>query len=1046
MPRPSGVLLCFVCVALVMLAPSPALRAAGPSARHVLDETGVGAGVVVHVGAADESLGAGIAKAGEFVVLIVVDDDAAGGEMRRRLSAEGLLGRVSVAVVREKRVPLVTNCAALLVAKDGALDIGREELLRVVRPGGVAYLETGGQWKATLKPRPAEMDDWPQYFHDGAATDYSQDTLVGPARGLQWQTGDHDLHGAKMGYRSVGGVVVKIEGEGDVVARDGFSGSPLWRRSDLKVQNRYAFLVDEHRVYLHSGEPGWTRIQAQMIALDLRSGETLLKYDQGYRVEYADDERGHRKPVDQSHEDLIARVSDGVLVQAARGGLWALDAATGKRLWHERVSQQGRRWMHPAATDGKLFVLQGEPIRSFSYTHWPMTTCERIAAFDLKTGKRRWEWSWPGDWDEPDAAYNMVYGQGKLALALRDGQDKGAIKVLTLDAESGRAEHYVDGPWRAHGDKPQTTGGGHSHLRTMIRDGQIWISQIHGSAALSLADPAEIVIDAHVGLRPVGCTVWRMTPNYVLGSLTAVNPDGQGMFHTNAARTCCDVGSFPANGLQYLPPNNCGCLSYVPVSNAFHSEKPPPPGDFERLERGPGRPAATSGGAKPGGAWPADDEWPMFLRDPGRTNWTDQQIAEEPKIKWQTRVESSADDEAAPLLAQDAAEHPFIEAVATPVTVAEGVCLTAVPHDHAVVALDAETGERKWRILVDGRVDSPPTIYRGMALFGARNGWVYAVARDTGETIWRFFAAPRGRRIMANGQLESAWPVFGTVLVDDGEAWVFAGRNVDLDGGIHWYRLRPETGDVLGSGRLGFDELLTAGDVRGRLLGSNSPPASDGRRLVFHNFVFDKATGRATPHTPWVAQRLDAPTPCHRGLVHNGHSTTGLNAHSHCYGTTRGWMIAYRGQDYVSILGTTERGNRGGNPAALALRLRRDPNDRDDDGRRSPEVKWQYGRPNNYWGRGGYFGIKAVAKAGDKVLVVASPEGFDGRHDREKNLHFLLALDYETGQPLGGAAANEKRGIRAAALLPTNGIYAGLAVAYGRVYVTCKDGTVVCLH
>jgi len=49
--------------------------------------------------------------------------------------------------------------------------------------------------------------------------------------------------------------------------------------------------------------------------------------------------------------------------------------------------------------------------------------------------------------------------------------------------------------------------------------------------------------------------------------------------------------------------------------------------------------------------------------------------------------------------------------------------------------------------------------------------------------------------------LESAWPVHGSILVDDSSsgsvAYLAAGRSSYLDGGIHFYALRPETGEVI---------------------------------------------------------------------------------------------------------------------------------------------------------------------------------------------------------------------------------------------------------
>ena len=81
---------------------------------------------------------------------------------------------------------------------------------------------------------------------------------------------------------------------------------------------------------------------------------------------------------------------------------------------------------------------------------------------------------------------------------------------------------------------------------------------------------------------------------------------------------------------------------------------------------------------------------------------------------------------------------------------------------------DAATGETAWTFSADGRIDSPPTYYRGRLLFGSRDGWVYCLRAADGALIWRFRAAPVDRRLVAFEQVESAWPVHGSVLVDNG--------------------------------------------------------------------------------------------------------------------------------------------------------------------------------------------------------------------------------------------------------------------------------------
>ena len=46
-----------------------------------------------------------------------------------------------------------------------------------------------------------------------------------------------------------------------------------------------------------------------------------------------------------------------------------------------------------------------------------------------------------------------------------------------------------------------------------------------------------------------------------------------------------------------------------------------------------------------------------------------------------------------------------------------------------------------------GRVDSPPTLHQGRAIFGCRDGYVYCLTADDGKLVWRFRAAPIDQRI-----------------------------------------------------------------------------------------------------------------------------------------------------------------------------------------------------------------------------------------------------------------------------------------------------------
>jgi len=63
--------------------------------------------------------------------------------------------------------------------------------------------------------------------------------------------------------------------------------------------------------------------------------------------------------------------------------------------------------------------------------------------------------------------------------------------------------------------------------------------------------------------------------------------------------------------------------------------------------------------------------------------------------------------------------------------------------------------------------------------------------------VWRFRAAPEDRRLLAYEQLESVWPVHGSMLIKDEKVFFVAGRSNFLDGGMRWFALDARTGKKL---------------------------------------------------------------------------------------------------------------------------------------------------------------------------------------------------------------------------------------------------------
>lgn len=98
---------------------------------------------------------------------------------------------------------------------------------------------------------------------------------------------------------------------------------------------------------------------------------------------------------------------------------------------------------------------------------------------------------------------------------------------------------------------------------------------------------------------------------------------------------------------------------------------------------------------------------------------------------------------------------------------------------------------------LDARVDGPPTLCAGFAIFGSRDGSVYCVRISDGALAWRLRADRDEHMICVDGQLESSSPVPGAVAADGNSVWFTAGRSSYVDGGVDLCRVSVATGEVL---------------------------------------------------------------------------------------------------------------------------------------------------------------------------------------------------------------------------------------------------------
>jgi len=292
------------------------------------------------------------------------------------------------------------------------------------------------------------------------------------------------------------------------------------------------------------------------------------------------------------------------------------------------------------------------------------------------------------------------------------------------------------------------------------------------------------------------CHRAKATENFFLTSRTGIEMiDTQtGQWHLHHwARGACLYGIMPANGLIYGPPHPCACYPEAKLTgfNALSGTRPSSDAEnlrpVQRLSKGPAYEKLRIQNSK----LRTNDDWPTFRSDPARSGATDTAVPTDLNTKWEAAVGGR--------LTQPVA--------------ADGMVFVASVDDRTLYAIDRRSGTVQWKYITGGRIDSPPTIHNGMAIFGSADGYVYCLRASDGALAWRFLAAPHDRRLMAWEQLESVWPVHGSVLIRDGVAYVVAGRSMFLDGGLTLYRLDPMTGEVISQVRMDNKDPNTGKDL-----------------------------------------------------------------------------------------------------------------------------------------------------------------------------------------------------------------------------------------
>jgi hypothetical protein len=166
------------------------------------------------------------------------------------------------------------------------------------------------------------------------------------------------------------------------------------------------------------------------------------------------------------------------------------------------------------------------------------------------------------------------------------------------------------------------------------------------------------------------------------------------------------------------------------------------------------------------------EDWPIYRHDGIRSAATPVVLDEGASLVW---------------------ESDLGEPVTAP-TVGWGKVFLAGLRTRTVKALDTETGQPRWNFHADNRVDTPPTLWQGKAYFGSAGGYVTCLRADDGALVWRFDANRAHESMVVRANVESPWPIHGSVIVSDGAVYFAAGRS-SYTGGLQFYALDADSGE-----------------------------------------------------------------------------------------------------------------------------------------------------------------------------------------------------------------------------------------------------------
>lgn len=495
---------------------------------------------------------------------------------------------------------------------------------------------------------------------------------------------------------------------------------------------------------------------------------------------------------------MVATSTGRLFVKTGANTMLCLDGETGKTLFEipAKMNRETRVWL---VNDDLLSIMgdvrsttDGQPVWKYPVVRYhplPGTIVNDVICFcdgtnifakKLATGEDLWKVPASEALSGANAG-SLAKACGKLLARTVTGEAKDELNLAALDPANGKLLWSYTWKVRTGGDKYFNAGG-----VNITSDGdKVLLFYRHNQEGSYADEIVALKLDAATGKEAApektmkeagdfhGCFSERYLGDYITYYDLWVNKQTLETSRPKAPHPACFFGTAVGRGIFFdFPSRKSG-----PITGVGPVDTSAPPAE--------GGPALVSFGRASSSADTTDKDFAGFRGGPAGGNFNSAAPGAKLAKAWETQVGVGGG-----YFGTLSSERTGLSQAA----VGYGLAVVADIDGQRIVALDAASGAAKWTFAVGSRVDFPPTLYKGLCLAGARDGFVYALDAANGKLVYRLRVAPKERYIGSREKLESLWPVASDVVVAGGVAYV-AVEGAGAGGAA----FKPETGEAVDS-------------------------------------------------------------------------------------------------------------------------------------------------------------------------------------------------------------------------------------------------------